>query len=297
MSKRVICFVLVALALAFAEDMPLRIEPEVANQNLTKKTEPVVPPLAKIAQVGGTVVADIFVDRSGKVSGVTLISGHPMLAPAFVDALKKREYKPLIRDGQPVAFVTRAEWTVGTPTYSPAQQKALKDYYPTFQNCYRMVKQWDASQSSAAESKCRDAVALADQLPENRVLERSDSRTFLAHVLYHQNRLDEAIPLYEKAVVIRRGYEHSESDGDFAQENANLARAYFASGQPEKADPLYSQAVIIFKAAILGLPEMKDDYSARLKETLLEYSRLKTARGQSEEAAKLKSEADKIVSK
>jgi tetratricopeptide (TPR) repeat protein len=297
MSKGIICLVLVALALASAEDKPLRVEPEVANQNLTRKIEPAVPPLAKLAQVGGTVVADIFIDQSGKVSGVTLISGHPMLAPAFIEALKKWEYKPFLKDGQPVAVVTRADWTVGTPTYSPAQQKALKDYYPTFQSCYRFIKQWDTSRADTAETTCREAVALADQLPNNRVLERSDARTFLAHSLYRQRKLDGAIPLYEKALEIREGYEHSETDADFADENANLARAYFAAGQPEKADPVYSRAVTIFKAAILSLPAMKDNYSARLRQTLLEYSKLKTARGQQDEAARLKTEADQIVSK
>jgi len=220
-----------------------------------------------------------------------------MLAPAFIDAVKKWEYRPFLKDGQPVAVVTRVEWTVASPAHSAAQEKALKDYYPAFDKCYRLVRQGDQSQEKDAEGACREAVALADELPENRVLERSGARTFLAHALYHQHRFDEAIPLYEKALEIRKGYENSDRDADFAEDNANLARAYLVSGQPEKADPFYAQSVVIFRAAIANLPEMKENYSTRLKRALLEYSKLKTVRGQTEEAAELRAEADQIASK
>jgi hypothetical protein len=72
------CLFLAVAVIAVAEDKPARVEPEVASHNLAKKVEPVVPPLAKLTQVGGTVVADIIIDSTGRVSSVTLISGHPM---------------------------------------------------------------------------------------------------------------------------------------------------------------------------------------------------------------------------
>lgn len=37
-----------------------------------------------------------------------------------------------------------------------------------------------------------------------------------------ERKPDEAIPLYEKALEIRKGVEHSERDADFASENATL---------------------------------------------------------------------------
>lgn len=286
-----LCFFLAVAVIAVAADKPTRVEPEVASNNLTKKVEPVVPPFAKLAQVGGTVVADIIIDSTGRVSSVTLISGHPMLAPAFIDAVKKWEYAPFLKDRQPASVVTRVEWSVASPKYSRSQNKALKDYYPTFQTCYQLVRQGKAAE---AEKKCSETVALSDQLPENRVLERSDSRVFLGHALYGQRKFLESIPLYEKAVEIRKSYEKSDRDADFASENASLARSYAAVGRLPKADTFYFQAVTIYKAAIVSLPEMKSDYTGRLKSTLLEYAKLKTALGQNDEASRLEKEAAQL---
>ena len=96
-----------------------------------------------------------------------------------------------------------------------------------------------------------EAVALSDELPTSRIIERSSSRTFLAHALIAEHRPDEAIPLYQKALEIYKGVEHSERDADFATEHANLARAYFIVGQLDKADALYQQSVTIFEAPSL----------------------------------------------
>jgi TonB family protein len=291
MSKVAFSLLLALSVFSVAEEKPARLEPSVASRNLTKKVEPVVPPLAKAAGVGGTVVVDIIIDSTGKVSSVNLVSGHPMLAPAFIEAVRKWEYTPFLNDGQAIPVITRVEWTVASPKHSESQEKALKDYYPTFQSCYDLLKQ---GKDTDAEAKCREALTLSDQLPENRALERSDARAFLGHALFRQRKFTESIPLYEKAVEIRKSYEHSDRDADFASENASLARAYAAVGRFSESDAYYSQAVTIYKAAIANLPEMKSNYTARLKSTLMEYANLKAALGQSEEAARLEKEATEL---
>jgi TonB family protein len=273
---RRIPFLLLISTCLLAADSPKRIEPQVAEQNLTKKVDPTVPPLAKAVEIGGTVLLEITITPQGKVGSVKVLSGHPMLAPAFVDAVRKGEYKPFVQDGQAISVVTTVEWNVPSPTRTNAEQKALKDYYPTFQTCYQMVRQ---GKNSDAEKECSEAVTLSDGLPAGRLIERSSSRTFLAHALMAERKPDEAIPLYQKALEIRKGVEHSERDADFASEYANLARAYFITGQLDKADALYQQAVTIFEAAIVDLPDMRDNYTSRLKSTLLEYAKLKSARG------------------
>jgi len=287
MLKRLI-FLLLMAGCSLAADSPKLIERQVAEQNLTNKVEPIVPALAKTLEIGGTVSLEIIISPEGKVSSVKVLSGHPMLAPAFVDAVKKWEYKPFVQDGQPVSVVTTVEWNVPSPPRTNTEQKALKDYYPTFQTCYHMVRD---GKNSDAEKECSEAVALSDGLPANRLIERSSSRTFLAHALIAERKPDEAIPLYQKALEIAKGVEHSESDADFASEHTNLARAYFLVGQLDKADPLYQQAVTIFEAAIVALPSMKDNYTARLRSTLLEYAKLKNARGDADSAKALEQKA------
>jgi TonB family protein len=283
--------VLLLTALVTAEEKPNRVAPSIASQNLVRKVEPTVPPLAKTMGLGGTVSAEIVINAQGKVSSVKLLSGHPMLAPAFIDAVRKWEYKPFLADGQAVAVSTTVEWIVATAKHSTVEEKALQDYYPAFEGCYKSAKE---GKGVEAEKKCNEAVILADQLPQNRVLERSSARTFLGHALFQQHRYAEAVPLYEKAVEIRKNYENSGSDADFASENANLARAYAALGQFDKADDFYSNAVTIFEAAIASLPDMKENYVARLKQVLLEYSKLKADRGQQDEATKLQGRAAEL---
>lgn len=287
MPRKLILFVLMT-SLSIVADTPKRIEPQEADQNLTNKAEPTVPPLAKAAGIGGTVSLEITISPEGRVSSVKVLSGHPMLAPAFVDAVKKWVYKPFTQDGQPITVVTKVEWHVPSPSHTNTEEHALRDYYPAFQSCYRMVHE---GKNSDAEKKCSEAVALSDELPANRLIERSSSRTFLAHALIAERRPDDAIALYQKALEIRKGVEHSERDADFASEHANLARAYFIVGQLDKADALYQQSVRIFEAAIVALPEMKDDYTSRLRSTLLEYAKLKSAKGEADSASALEQKA------
>jgi TonB family protein len=287
MARRILFLLLISTCL-LAADSSKRIEPQVAEQNLTKKVDPAVPPLAKAAQIGGAVLLEITISPEGKVGTVKVLSGHPMLAPAFVEAVRKWEYRPFVQDGQPVSVVATVEWNVPSPTRTNAEQKALKDYDPTFQACYQMFRE---GKDTDAEKKCSDAVTLSDGLPADRLIERSSSRTFLAHALMAESKPEEAIPLYQKAVEIRKGVEHSERDADFASENANLARAYFITSQLDKADALYHQVVTIFQAAIVALPEMHDNYTSRLKSTLLEYAKLKSSRGDVDAANALEQKA------
>jgi TonB family protein len=97
MLKRLL-FLLLMTSCSLTADSPKRIERQVAEQNLTNKIEPIVPPLAKTLEIGGTVSLEITISPDGKVGSVKVLSGHPMLAPAFVDAVKKWEYRPFVQD-------------------------------------------------------------------------------------------------------------------------------------------------------------------------------------------------------
>ncbi|HEY6252018.1 MAG TPA: TonB family protein [Candidatus Angelobacter sp.] len=283
-SKRIVILIFAVLATAAASlsDQPVRVESQEASQNLVKKIDPTLPQLAKqVGGIGGSVVLDATISPEGKVISVKAISGHPMLIQCVMDAVRQWEYKPFIRGGQPTAVVTRIEWVFPSPAHTKSEETALRDYYPAFQRCDRFLQE---QRYIEAETKCSDAVKLADQLPPQRVLERSSSREFLANSLLDQRKISESIPIYEKALEIRGTTQGNDHDADFAWYNANLARAYFLAGQLDKADPLYARAVTVFQAAILALPDMKDRYTDGLKETLQEYAKLKDAKGEPDRA-------------
>lgn len=52
--------------------------------------------------IQGQVLLKFHISESGDVESVDVISGHPVLIPAAVDAAKKWKFKPYIRNGKPV---------------------------------------------------------------------------------------------------------------------------------------------------------------------------------------------------
>lgn len=73
---------------------------------LVKKVAPVYPPLARQARIQGTVILKVVIDKSGNVLEVRPVSGHPMLAPAAVDAVRQWKYQPYLVNGEPVEVET-----------------------------------------------------------------------------------------------------------------------------------------------------------------------------------------------
>jgi TonB family protein len=285
---------ILSMILGGQSDQPVRINPEEAAEHLVKQVEPALPRMAKIARIGGIVALQATISPEGKVKSVQAISGHPVLIQAVLDAVQQWEYRPFMRAGQAMTVVTRVEWNVPSAAQTPAQEAAMRDYDPAFRDCYSLVR----SQAYVdAEKRCAEAVKLADQLPPQRVLERSSSRTFFAHSLLEQGKVEASIPVYRKALELRSTTEGADHDADFAWNNANLARAYFRANQLDNADPLYARAITIFEAALTALPEMKDRYTEGLKNTLLEYAKLKDTRGEHDRARDLALKADTLESK
>lgn len=69
---------------------------------LIRKVAPVYPPLARQARIQGTVVLRIVINKAGEVRDVQLVSGHPMLAPAAIEAVKQWMYQPYMKDGEAI---------------------------------------------------------------------------------------------------------------------------------------------------------------------------------------------------
>ena len=62
--------------------------------------------LAREARIQGVVVLTAIIDKDGNIQNLRLVSGHPMLAPAAIDAVKQWRYKPFLLNGQPVEVET-----------------------------------------------------------------------------------------------------------------------------------------------------------------------------------------------
>lgn len=84
----------------------VRVSQGVSQGLLVKKVQPTYPPLARQARIQGTVVLQAEISKDGTIENLRLISGHPMLAPAAIEAVKQWRYRPYMLNGEPVAVET-----------------------------------------------------------------------------------------------------------------------------------------------------------------------------------------------
>jgi TonB family protein len=64
------------------------------TRKATKTASPTYPPLAAKMKVEGTVKIEATINDAGAVEEAKVISGHALLAPAAVEAVKKFRYEP-----------------------------------------------------------------------------------------------------------------------------------------------------------------------------------------------------------
>jgi protein TonB len=85
----------------------VRVSQGVSQGLLIHRVQPMYPPLARQARIQGTVILQAEISKDGSIENLRLISGHPMLAPAAIEAVKQWRYKPYFLNGEPVAVETQ----------------------------------------------------------------------------------------------------------------------------------------------------------------------------------------------
>ena len=65
------------------------------------------PPLARSAGVQGPVVLFAVISKAGTIDNLRVVSGHPMLVPAAIEAVRQWRYRPYILNGQPIEVETQ----------------------------------------------------------------------------------------------------------------------------------------------------------------------------------------------
>ncbi len=83
----------------------------VMNAKLTSHEDPVYPLIAKQAQISGTVALTALIGPDGHIQQLTVVSGHPLLRQAAIDAVKTWVYSPTLLNGNPVSVSTTIDVT------------------------------------------------------------------------------------------------------------------------------------------------------------------------------------------
>lgn len=99
----------VGLAVAQEPTEASILVPDSSAGLLVRKVAPIYPPLARQARIQGTVVLSIVINKEGVVGDTRLVRGHPMLAPAAIEAVKQWKYKPYISGDEAVAVETTVQ--------------------------------------------------------------------------------------------------------------------------------------------------------------------------------------------
>lgn len=74
--------------------------------NLILRIQPDYPSLARQVRVQGQVVLRAIISREGTIENLQVLSGHPMLVRAAVDAVRRWRYRPYVLNGEPVEVET-----------------------------------------------------------------------------------------------------------------------------------------------------------------------------------------------
>jgi len=236
----------------------------------------------------GTVNVAVTVSETGSVSSTKVVSGHPLLVTAAIDAVKHYRYKPYLADGKAAAFVTTVEvrFSVGIPKKEYDDQQAINErYFREADKCQdlREKQQWDE-----AEKVCKAAVPLAEQL-EEQGLTKMLAYESVGHVLLAQGRFQEALDYYTHAYVFAQS-SLKETDAEMGWTYRNLALANHGLGNLDKAGELYGKAEKTLQIARdnIGIEALKQRYEQGIKEILKYHAAAAEQAGARTEAEELR---------
>ena len=80
---------------------------------LTRRVEPVYPPIARNMHIAGVVRVHITIGADGLVKSMNVTTGNVILAESAKDAIKKWVYRPATIDGHPTQWETDVEISFG----------------------------------------------------------------------------------------------------------------------------------------------------------------------------------------
>jgi protein TonB len=93
-----------ALLPRFAPVVPkrIRVSQGVIAGMLIQRVEPKYPSLARQARIQGEVVLSAIISKEGAINNLQVVSGHPLLVPPALAAVRQWRYRPFLVSGEPV---------------------------------------------------------------------------------------------------------------------------------------------------------------------------------------------------
>jgi protein TonB len=81
---------------------PVRVGGNVQAARIINRINPVYPPLARQTRISGTVRLHAIIGKDGTIQSLEVMSGHPLLQQAALDAVRQWRYQPTLLNGDAV---------------------------------------------------------------------------------------------------------------------------------------------------------------------------------------------------
>jgi len=85
---------------------PIKVGGNVQAARILNRVQPQYPPLARQTRISGTVRLHAIISKDGSIQQLEVISGHPLLQQAALDAVRQWRYQPTLLNGEPVEVDT-----------------------------------------------------------------------------------------------------------------------------------------------------------------------------------------------
>jgi len=91
----------------------VRVGGAVQAGRILHEVAPVYPALARQARISGQVRLEAIIAKNGRIENLQVLSGHPLLVQAALDAVRQWVYRPTLLNGEPVEVVTLIDVNFG----------------------------------------------------------------------------------------------------------------------------------------------------------------------------------------
>jgi TonB family protein len=287
--------VLAPISLAAFQGSMATVPPATAAEHILRKTDPEYPALAKSARLQGTVVLKATISPEGNVTNLSVVSGHPLLTVAAMDAVKQWQYKPFIVDGQPVTVSISIEvpFSLEVSKADYKKETQLADaYFSQMKKCRELLNK---DGYADAEASCKALVELADKLPTERQMERITAYQYTGHAFFGQRKFADALTFYQHELTIAQAA-LKPTDAELAYAHRDVARGFHGTGDLPRARSSYEQAESTLERAQehIGSAFLQNEYAKTMKSILRDHAFLLRQMGDESGAEAMDKKAESI---
>ncbi len=233
---------------AFGQTVLPRVAPDEATQHLLNKITPNYPPEAELAHIQGNVILEIGIDESGVAVTRRLISGHPLLVPAAIEAVRRSKFRPFEVNGKPAPVITIAVLTFGNPKNNESVTSNelffQENFWSAEESAQAALAKGNYSDAEQHLNKARDLLSPALESGPH-LIERWRWATDMGDLCRAQKKYQEAEQNYKRALDLRPG--NDKNAPEMAETLESFSRLYVEEKRYDLARDEATRSVAIYQ--------------------------------------------------